>query len=151
MRHSASAKRTRPAPVMAARKTNCFAATVTPYMDFDTTLATTAAHIGTTTARTWETTAASLVNAPPPNKHVTAHAVPANAPAPKPTCCSNPAIFRAAALSGTLGKRYLGMNAWPAWMSGSPHSTATAKTFPAILCAAETVTPSPLANKISAV
>ena len=43
MRQSASAKRMRPAPVMAARKTNCVAATVTPYMDFDTTLATTAA------------------------------------------------------------------------------------------------------------
>ena len=43
------------------------------------------------------------------------------------------------------------MNACPAWISGSPQSTATAKTFPAILCAALTTTPSEFAKRISAV
>ena len=114
MRQSASAKSTSPAPVMPARNASCFAATVTPYMDFETTLATTAATIGTTTARTCDITAASLVKAAPPNRHVSAHAVPANAPAPKPTCCSKPAIFLAAKRRGTRGNKYLGMNACPA-------------------------------------
>ena len=43
------------------------------------------------------------------------------------------------------------MNACPAWMSGSPQSTATAKMLPAILCAADTVTPNALDMMISVV
>ena len=62
-------------------------------------------------------------------------------PVKSPTFCNKPAIFRAANLRGTSGSRYRGMNAWPPWMSGSPQRTATAKTFPAMRCAADTVTP----------
>lgn len=58
---------------------------------------------------------------------------------------------RAFLLDGASGSKCLGMNACPACMSGSPHSTATAKTFPATRCAALTVTPNAFANKMSAV
>ena len=151
MCHSDPAKNASPTPVIPAKNPSCFAATVTPYMDLLTTFATTAAHMGVVTARSCAMTAGSRVNAPPARMHVTPHAMAANVPAARPTSRSNVAIFPAATRLGTSGRRYFGMNAWPAWMSGSPQSTATAKMFPAMRCAAETTTPRELAKRISAV
>eukprot|EP00982_Pelagococcus_subviridis_P012044 31139-Pelagococcus_subviridis.AAC.2 len=111
----------------------------------------TAAHTGTVTSRSCPITAASRVNAPPPKRQNAPHATDANAPTATPTDCSRPAMRRAFLLDGASGSKCLGMNACPACMSGSPHSTATAKTFPATRCAALTVTPNAFANKMSAV
>ena len=94
-------------------------------------------------------TAASVVKTLAPRKQNAAKPEEHTAAVKRPNCKRIMAIFRAFALTGLM--MCSGMKAWPACTKGSPQRTVKEKRVAAILCAAETVTPSALAARICVV